>query len=67
MIREIQIDSTGKSAGCPAFLLRLNGGRGGRKRTPEVESKPTLYSYFHFPEAPPCGRGAALSLPWDSK
>jgi hypothetical protein len=30
---------TGKSAGCPVFLLQ---GRGGRKRTPEVESKPTL-------------------------
>ena len=48
----IKLDVTGKSAGCPAFLPV---GRGGE------ESRP--YNHIlHFPEAPPCGRGASLLI-----
>jgi len=38
-LRLFNVLITGKSAGCPASLLQA---RGGRKRTPAVESKPTL-------------------------
>ncbi len=47
----MNVSSTGMS-GLDAPPSRLRYGRGGRKRTPEVESKPTLQSYSSFPGSP---------------